>query len=315
MTKIPPKLKAGDVVSLVTTARFVSRKDVAAAIAMLQGWGLRVLEPAHLYDVREERRCAISQFGNDDPARAAMLQEALDNPAVKAIFCCRGGYGTVRMVDLVDWSSFVRQPKWIVGYSDVTVLHSHIARQFGIATMHAIMPINVPPDTVAGTRHPAIETCRKALFEESLSYALDADCLRAGAAEGVIVGGNLSVLYSLMGSVSEVETDGKILFIEDVDEYLYHIDRMMQCLRRAGKLKRLAGLLVGQFTDMHDNGVPFGMDVRDIVADAVKGYAYPVVLGCPFGHIGVDNMALPLGANVNMRAVEEGRTALTLAWR
>lgn len=313
MTKIPPRLKAGDAVALVTTARFVSHEDVAAAIAVLQGWGLRVKVPNDLYAVREENGRAVSQFGNDDRARAAMLQQALDDVDVKAIFCCRGGYGTVRMVDLVDWTAFVRQPKWIVGYSDVTVLHAHVARQFGIATLHAIMPINVPPDAAAGKPYPAIETCRQALFDGGPSYDLRVDCLRAGTAEGIIVGGNLSILYSLMGSVSEVDTDGKILFIEDVDEYLYHIDRMMQCLRRAGKLRRLAGLLVGQFSDMHDNEVPFGMDVRQIVADAVMGYSYPVAMGCPFGHTGTNNLALPLGANARLEAREDGCATLATA--
>ena len=293
-------------VSLVTTARYVQPQDVAAAKAVLQGWGLRVREPDGLYAVQEQGGRVVSQLGNDDQARAAMLQEALDAPEVRAIFCCRGGYGTVRMVDLVDWSPLVSHPKWIVGYSDVTVLHSHVARQCGVATLHAIMPVNFPSDAAQGVSYAALETCQRALFEGMLSYRLPCHVMRPGRACAAVVGGNLSILYSLMGSPSEVDTQGKILLIEDVDEYLYHIDRMMQCLRRAGKLRGLAGLIVGAFTDMHDNDIPFGMDLRQIVADAVAGYAYPVVLGCPFGHIGTDNLALPLGTAVRMEARADG---------
>lgn len=339
---IPPLLKEGDNVAIVATARFVTPDEIAPAIAFLQHWGLEVKLPEQLY-AKED------QFAGSDDCRAGMLQQMLDDPQVKAIFCARGGYGTVRIIDQVDWTQFVLHPKWVVGYSDVTVLHCHIQQQLGIATLHAIMPFNFPtgeeaeteeyccpPDNGYLTSHyPALSTLKQFLFRGELEYPghLFLCCLPSKdplkqvwtpapdmlfsasrvytppADEGMrcitapVCGGNLSILYSLLGSASDIDTRGKILFIEDLDEYLYHIDRMMQALRRAGKLNDLAALVVGAFSDMHDNAVPFGKTAEQIILEAAQDRDYPVIHGGIFGHIGKDNLALPLGLTA------------TLAWR
>lgn len=290
----PRYLQPGDCVALAATARKVSPAEMDAAVRLLTSWGLRVRQPEGLY-------ADCHQFAGDDRTRAALLQQQLDDPDVRAIVCARGGYGTVRIIDRLDFSRFAHNPKWIVGYSDVTVLHSHIHRHLGVETLHATMPIDIPPDADR-TSYPATDTLRRALFGEALTYRFDpANGNRTGEAEAPLVGGNLSILYSLCGSPSDIDTDGKILFIEDLDEYLYHIDRMMQNLRRCGKLARLRGLVVGALSKMHDNTIPFGRIAEEIVADAVRDYDYPVCFGAPAGHIGTDNHALILGRTVQLR--------------
>lgn len=295
----PQYLNAGDRVALVATARKVSPEEMEPAIRLLRSWGLSVVVPDGLY-------AAENQFAGSDSHRAALLQQQLDDPSVRAIICVRGGYGTVRIVDRLDLSRFNSRPAWLVGYSDVTVLHSHIHQHGGTPTLHAVMPINIPADA---DRHPcpAGEALRKALFGEPLRYAWPRFPLnRAGSAEAPVVGGNLSILYSLAGSDSDISTDGKILFIEDLDEYLYHIDRMMQQLKRSGKLARLKGLVVGAMSDMHDNAVPFGRTAEEIVREAVDEYRYPVCFAAPFGHIGAENLALPLGLSAQLAVGTDG---------
>lgn len=299
MKQLAP-LKKGDVVALVATARKVSPEEMAPAIARLRSWGLEVKIPEVLYD-------ADNQFAGSDEHRALLLQKMLDDSVVKAVFCCRGGYGTVRIIDRLDFSRFVQCPKWIVGYSDVTVLHSHIHTMLGIPTLHGTMPVNMGSEA-----SPADESLRKVLFGEGVDYQwVDSFCgRRTGQAEGVIVGGNLSILYSLCGSPSALDTKGKILLIEDLDEYLYHIDRMMQNLKRNGMLDGLAGLVVGGLTDMHDNSVPFGHTAEEIVMDAVAEYHYPVAFNAPFGHLGGDNLALPLGSPVRLSVDPSGEARI-----
>lgn len=307
---LPPEvIKKGDSVMLVATARKVTPQEMAPAIALLEHWGLRVKENPLLY-------AADHQMAGTDAQRAAQLQQALDDEEVRAVFCVRGGYGTVRIVDRIDWSRLAQQPKWIVGYSDVTVLHSHIARRLGLPTLHAIMPVNVPADAVRAP-YPALESLHQALFEGSLRYgdivsptAQPPRPFRPGQATAPVTGGNLSILYSLCGSPSDIDTRGKILFIEDLDEYLYHIDRMMQNLKRTGKLDHLAGLVVGALCDMHDNGIPFGRTAEEIVWDAVKDYDYPVAMHCRMGHIGTDNLALPLGREARLTVSPQGTASL-----
>lgn len=303
------RLRKGDRVALVATARKVSRDEMAPALKLLRSWGLEAVEPENLY-------CAENQMAGSDENRADMLQRVLDDDDIRAVFCVRGGYGTVRIIDRIDLSHFAQHPKWIVGYSDVTVLHSHIHQNFGIPTLHAIMPINIPDD--ADSRHyPAVDSLRQMLFEGSFRYEnpVSAPCptFRPGKAEGVVVGGNLSILYSLIGTPSDTDTDGKILMIEDLDEYLYHIDRMMTALGRSGKLARLGGLIVGAMTDMHDNAVPFGRTAVEIVWDCVKDYDYPVIFNAKFGHIGTENLALPFGCKTAMEVDSTG--VLTLSAR
>ena len=300
----PPYLKPGDRVAIVAPARKIARAEINAAVDLFRAWQLDVVLPDHLFD-------SYNQFAGDDPTRALTLQQQLDDPVVRAIFCARGGYGTVRIIDRLDFTRFRHHPKWIVGYSDITVLHSHIHRHLGIETLHATMPLNIPPDALS-TPYPAIDTLRRALFGEKLSYSLPSHPLdRTGTAHGQLVGGNLSILYSLCGSPSDIDTDGKILFIEDLDEYLYHIDRMMMNLKRCGRLARLAGLLVGQMSDMHDNTVPFGSTAEQIIRDTVSAYSYPVCFNFPAGHNGTDNHALTLGHPATL-AVTPTHSTLTL---
>jgi muramoyltetrapeptide carboxypeptidase len=279
----------------------VTPVEMESAIQLLESWGLQVVVPEGFY-------ASDNQFAGGDSHRAALMQNLLDNPEIKAVFCARGGYGTVRIIDRLDFSGFVHCPKWIVGYSDVTVLHSHIARNFGIPTLHAIMPVNIP-SSCAEWNCPAVESLHHMLFEGRLHYDFKnrfSDVSnRTGECRGVLTGGNLSILYSLLGSASDIDTDNKILIIEDLDEYLYHIDRMIMALKRAGKLANLKGLLVGAMSDMHDNAVPFGRSAEQIVADAVAEYDYPVAFGCRFGHIGIDNCALPLGVETKVCVVQD----------
>lgn len=287
-------LKAGDRVALAAPARAVSPEEMAPAIAQLESWGLEVEVPEGLY-------ARDGQLAGSDSHRAALMQRLLDDPEVKAIFCCRGGYGTVRIVDRLDLAQLARHPKWVVGYSDITVLHSHLNRTLGLPTLHATMPINMH-----GIETPATRTMHDFLFgtqHDSLAYEWEPAALnRQGTTRAEVVGGNLSILYSLLGSPSQIDTRGKILLVEDLDEYLYHIDRMMQALKRAGMLDGLAGLVVGGLSDMHDNTVPWGRKAEEIVAETVKEYSYPVVFGAPFGHLDDSNLAIPLGIKCTLEA-------------
>jgi muramoyltetrapeptide carboxypeptidase len=270
------------------------------AIKLLQHWGLEVVIPQGLY-------AEDHQMAGTDSHRAAVLQRLIDDTDIRAILCARGGYGTVRILDCLNLTALEQHPKWIIGYSDVTALHSHIHNLLGMETLHATMPINIPPDAVA-VPYPATDSLRQALFAGSCQYNLQCSTplLRPGKAEGVVVGGNLSVLYSIMGSQSDIDTAGKILFIEDLDEYLYHIDRMMMCLKRSGKLCNLSGLIVGSMSDMHDNAIPFGKTAEEIIWDSVKEYDYPVCMGMPFGHIGMENRALILGRQTKLNIQPNG---------
>lgn len=282
----PPYLKKGDRIGIIASARKIPKEELHYAINLLTEWGLEVI-------VGENTFNEYHQFSGTDEQRASDLQKMLNDDSIKAVISARGGYGTIRIIDLIDFTKFRKHPKWIIGYSDITVLHSHI-HNFGIETIHATMPVNFSKNT------EATETLRKALFGENLSYETESHSLnRKGNAEGELIGGNLSLLYALTGSISDIDTKGKILFIEDLDEYLYHIDRMMMNLERSGKLKDLSGLIVGGMTDMKDNPVPFGKNAEEIIFDAVKEYDYPVGFNFPAGHVD-RNLALIMGRNVKL---------------
>ena len=295
----PVFLKPGDKVAIVATARKITPAEVEPAIKTMESWGLEVVVGDSLYE-------SDRQFAGTDSQRTSDLQTMLDDTEVRAILCARGGYGTVRIVDELDFSAFVKHPKWIVGYSDITVLHNHINKIYGIETLHATMPVNFSSDG----NLPAVEALKGSLFGEAADYKTATGNLsRFGHARGQVVGGNLSILYSLSGTPSALDTEGKILFMEDLDEYLYHIDRMMMNLKRSGKLENLAGLVVGGMTDMRDNTVPYGMTAEEIVADAVKSYKYPVLFGFPAGHL-KENMPLIMGREAVLD-VNAGGSALT----
>ena len=239
------------------------------------------------------------QLGGTDTERAADFQAQLDDEKVKAIWCARGGYGTVRIIDLLDFSKFKKHPKWTMGFSDVTVLHSQLNIE-RVASLHSIMPFAVPnaPEEVK-------ETLRKALFGETISYSIPSKSYDVkGTTSGELVGGNISILYSLLGSKSAIDTKDKILFIEDLDEYLYHIDRMMYNLKRNGYFENVKGIIVGSMTDMHDNEIPFGQNEVQIITEICKNNNIPIAFEFPAGHQS-DNRTLILGQQVAFEVNEK----------
>ncbi|GAC1305775.1 MAG: LD-carboxypeptidase [Mucilaginibacter sp.] len=284
---IPPYLKKGDKIAITCPAKKLPN-PMTDAVALLQSWDLEVV-------LGETVAASYHQFAGDDELRAKDMQRFVDDDSVKAIIAARGGYGTVRMIDRVDFSRFAQHPKWLVGFSDITLLHTHLFTKYGAQSIHGQMPVNIPDASAA-----SLETLRKALFGEHLSYQFNSHTLnRSGESNGILVGGNLSLLVAASGSVSDLDYAGKILFIEDVGEYLYAIDRMVRTLKRARKLQRLAGLIVGSFTDVKDNDIPFGQTVPEIIMEAVREYNYPVCFDFPAGHV-PDNCSLVLGAPVNL---------------
>lgn len=288
----PPFLKPGHKVAIVATARKVSAQELAFALETLGKWGLKPVLGKNIY-------AAHNQFAGSDEQRAADLQEAINDDDIKAIFIARGGYGTLRIMDDVDCNRLKSHPKWLVGFSDVTVLHSHIHKFQQVASLHAVMPFSFDKNA------EAVESLRKCLFGEKIKYQFPADKLnRNGTSNGILVGGNLSLLYALAASPEDLNTNGKILFLEDLDEYLYHIDRMMLNLKRSHKLSKLAGLVIGGFTEMKDNAIPFGKTAHEIILDLVKEYHYPVCFGFPAGHV-ERNLALYFGKEVELNIDKE----------
>ncbi|MFV5685152.1 S66 peptidase family protein [Flavobacterium sp. GB2R13] len=283
----PPILQKGDTIAILATARKNIDDNLKPAIDLLHSWGLEVV-------IGKSIGLDDNQLAGTDEQRAADFQEQLDNPNIKAIWCVRGGYGTVRMIDLLDFSKFKEHPKWIIGFSDVTVLHNHL-NTMGFKSIHGIMPISIPKATPE-----AVETLRIAMFGESLKYTIEPNIMnRLGDASGELVGGNLSILYSLFGSKSAIDCTDKILFIEDLDEYLYHIDRMMMNLKRNGCLESIKGIIVGSMSKMKDNDIPWGKNALEIIEDVTKKYNIPVIYNFPAGHIH-DNRALILGSKVTL---------------
>lgn len=285
--KIPAILQKGDTIAIVATARKNIEDNLKPTIDLLHSWGLEVV-------IGKSIGLDNHQLAGTDEERAADLQQQLNNPNIKAIWCVRGGYGTVRIIDLIDFSKFKENPKWIVGFSDVTVIHSYL-NKLNIASIHALMPV-----TVAKATPNAIESVRKSLFGESLKYELAANTEnKLGEANGELVGGNLSILYSLMGSNAQIDCRGKILFLEDLDEYLYHIDRMLMNLERCGCFKDLKGLVIGSMIKMKDNEIPWGKNANQIIADITKEYTFPILYNFPAGHI-QNNNALIFGKQVSL---------------
>ena len=280
-------LRQKDVVGIVSTARKISLKEIQPAIKLLESWNLKV-------KIGKTIGLEDNQFAGTDDERIKDFQMMLDDDNVRAIWCARGGYGTVRIIDALDFTKFRKNPKWMVGYSDVTVLHNHI-NNLGFETLHATMPINVVKNT-----SDALNSLKDALFGKQVKYSIKSDNLnKFGEAKGELVGGNLSMLYSLLGSETAINTDGKILFIEDLDEYLYHIDRMMQNLKRNSYFNNLKGLIVGSLSDMNDNKIPFGKTAKQIIFDVCKDYNFPICFDFPAGHID-DNRALIFGRKVKL---------------
>jgi muramoyltetrapeptide carboxypeptidase len=283
----PPYLKKGDKVAITCPAKKLPR-PMDDAVALLKSWGLEVV-------LGETVEASYHQFSGDDDLRARDMQRFVDDDSIKAIFAARGGYGTVRMIDKVDFSCLTTHPKWLIGFSDITLLHTHLFNNYDLQTIHGQMPVNIPDASSA-----SLVSLKNALFGDNISYQFTSHSPnKVGEGTGIVIGGNLSLLISALGSVSDPDYDGKILFIEDVGEYLYAVDRMMYTLKRAGKLKNLAGLMVGGFTDIKDNDIPFGQTVPQIILDVVKEYNYPICFDFPAGHI-PDNRAVVLGGKLRL---------------
>ncbi len=293
----PPTLQKGDQIGIISTARKISKEELEFSKNCLENWGLKVVYGNNLFQEH-------NQYAGTDLQRTADLQQMIDNPEIKAIICARGGYGTVRILDLVDFSGLQENPKWIAGYSDVTALHSTL-HNLNITSLHSAMPVNFPSNT-----NTSLESLKQALFGNPISYSFTNNKLnRIGHSEGKVIGGNLSIIYSLLGSNSDINTDEKILFLEDIDEYLYHIDRMMMNLKRNGKLYNLAGLIIGGMTDMNDNTIPFGKNAMEIIAETVSEYDYPVAFNFPAGHINNNNTII-LGQTAKL-AIASNNSSLT----
>ncbi|HET9504322.1 MAG TPA: LD-carboxypeptidase [Hymenobacter sp.] len=292
----PPFLQPGQRVAIVATARKVSPAEVEAATHILAAWGLEVV-------LGESIGAAAHQFAGDDELRRRDLQRQLDDPAIRAIFCARGGYGTARLLDELDFSGFARAPKWVAGFSDITVLNGHLL-QLGYQSIHGVMPFAFGQ---AGGEL-ALSSLRSVLFGESISYEAPAHPLnRPGTATGELVGGNLSLLQTSTGTRSQASFAGRILFLEDLDEYLYHVDRMLLHLHRSGQLAGLAGLVVGHFSQMRDNAIPFGQEAYEIIDHYARRYSFPVGYNFPVGHE-ADNRALVVGRPATLIVGTEGNS-------
>lgn len=291
---IPKYLKHGDKIGLLSPASKVDPEVVLPAIKLLEEMGFEVVTGDHLFAQHH-------QFAGTDQERSADLQKMLDQREIKAIICSRGGYGTVRTIQKIDWSKFQKNPKWLIGFSDVTVLHAHLNR-LRFASVHGVMPRYFLNNNLPSF---SFETLLKAITGELLEYPITPSPFnKKGTAKGELIGGNLSILYSLRGTPYDIDTTDKILFIEDLAEYLYHLDRILMNLKLGGQLSKLKGLIVGGFSEMKDNETPFGKNVEEIVLDIVSEYDFPVVFNFPAGHQ-PDNFALKMGCTAHLEVTDK----------
>ena len=307
-TTVPPYLRSGDKIGISCPAGYISREEVQPSVDLMQSLG---------FDVVIGRTVGAKDFtyGGTDEERRADFQQMLDDPGIAAIMCARGGYGAVRIIDLLDFSTFRKNPKWIIGFSDITVFHCHLNSKFRMATLHSKMCNSFPADWTKAEpiQIETILSIRQALTGQALRYfAPSVQENRRGMAEGILVGGNLSLIETLAGSDSDLDTKGKILFVEDTGEYLYSLDRMFWNLKRTGKLEHLAGLLIGGFKLKPDEpGEEFGKSVVEIVMEKISGYDYPVCFDFPVGHQR-NNFALKCGMPHKLEVTGAGSTLTSL---
>lgn len=286
MIKTPPYLQKGDSIAITCPAGYMPKEKAESCIKVLQQWGYEVLVGKTLGSKSK------TYFSATDQERLFEFQAMLDAPEVKAILCGRGGYGVGRIIDQLDFTAFKKNPKWIIGFSDITVFHAHINRNFKIATLHSSMAAAFND---GGYKNKYVQSIKLALEGKKATYECKAHKLNCtGKAKAELVGGNLALITHLIGTKSDYQTKGKILFLEDIGEQHYSIDRMMYQLKRSGKLNALAGLMIGGFTDMQDTERPFGKKVYQLIHDLISEYKYPICFGFPVSH-GKENLALKVG--------------------
>ncbi len=293
---LPNSLIKGDTILLIGTARARTKEQIAPSIEILKSWGLKVIKGKNLYKKHH-------QFAGTDKERSHDLQWAVNHPTAKAVLIAGGGYGTLRIIDGINFDALKKYPKWFIGYSDTTVLHARLLKN-KISCIHGTMAFQFTKN------ENATNSIKELLFKQTCNYDVPTNKLnRLGKVTGEIVGGNLSLIYALSGSKDDLVTKNKILFFEDLDEQLYHIDRMILQLKRSGKLNHLKGLIVGGMSDMKDNAVPYGKTAEEIILDAVKEFNYPVCFGFPAGHID-NNMALILGKKAELTILSKKVTLI-----
>lgn len=290
MIIVPPYLKSGDTVAIVCPSGYLPAEKAQTCIRVLCDWGFNV-------KVGKTLGHQFNYFAGTDQERLEDFQEALDDDSVQAILCGRGGYGVSRIIDNIDWTKFKSNPKWIIGFSDITVFHCHLLSQFNTVSIHSSMSAAFDDDRY---KNDYIQSIRKAITGEKLLFSCEThEFNKQGEVKGELVGGNLSLLAHLIGSKSDINTNGKILFIEDIGEYIYNIDRMLIQLERAGKFNNLKALIAGGFTDMKETTIPFGQTAYEIIRDKMKNYDYPVCYGFPVSH-DIDNYALKVGVDYKL---------------
>lgn len=293
--KQPKFLQQGDTIGIVSPARKISKIELESAIQLITKWGYKVKTSRNIFS--EDR-----QFSGTDIERIADFQQMMDDDTISAIICARGGYGSVRLISKLDFSKLRTNPKWIIGYSDITVFHSYLNKVLDICTIHGTMPINFPKD---GTESESTKALKEMLEGNitNITFPFQKHN-KIATGKGTLVGGNLSMLYSLRGTLLDIDTKDKILFIEDLDEYLYHIDRMMMNLKIGDKLEGLNGLIIGGMSNMNDNTISFGKDAIEIITEAVDEYNFPVAFGFPAGHQ-EPNLPLLFGTQVSLEVNSE----------
>jgi muramoyltetrapeptide carboxypeptidase len=300
MIKIPPYLQKGDTIGVTCPAGYMAAEKAQACINSLHEWGYNVMVGKTLGSG------SGNYFSGTDEERAGELQVMLDDENINAILCGRGGYGVGRIIDQLDFKTFKQQPKWIIGFSDITILHAHIYNNYKIASLHAPMAAAF---NNGGAENEYVQSLKNAIEGKKVKYEAPIhEFNKRGEAVGELVGGNLTLLTHIIGTSSEIKTKGRILFLEDTGELLYKIDRMLYQLRRSGKLDKLAGLIIGGFTGMSDTDKPFGKTVYEIIRDIIKDYHYPVCFGFPVSH-GKENISLKVGVGYKLKV---GKNKVTL---
>lgn len=293
----PAYLKAGDTVAIVAPSGILKNRDreVQQAVDLLKEWGLNAIVGEHVFSKADH-------FAGTDEERCEDLQKAMDDPTISAIWCARGGYGTVRILDKLDYTKLKENPKWIIGYSDITALHNQLHNQ-GFESLHALMCVSLTQDITEVQE--SVDTFKAALFGNPPNYDLEGSKYnREGEAKGQLIGGNLTILHTMLGSDTSLDTSGKILFIEEIGEYKYHIDRMLQSMKRAGYFENLNGLVVGDMSKLRKNTTLWGTSIEQLILDALAEYDFPIAFNMPAGHED-DNRALVLGRTVELKVGKE----------